>query len=88
MVALDWYPRVEEALIARDAPIYQLRALSRLGRMPCLANNRVRLIDGEAIFAALAGAGQVILLKLFIIRRGAGQPAGVAAAVRGCVAVG
>ena len=54
MVALDWYPRVEEALIARDAPIYQLRALSRLVRLPCLANNRVRLlIDGEALFAAL-----------------------------------
>lgn len=74
MAALDWRPWVEEALAAREAPAYQrLRALSRLVRMPCLANNQVRLlIDGEAafaaIFAALAGARQVILLQFFIIR--------------------
>jgi hypothetical protein len=88
VVALDCYPWVEEALTAGDAPVYQLRALSRLVRMPGLANNRVRLIDAEATCAALAGARQVILSKLFIIRGGAGPPAGVAAAVRGCVALG
>jgi len=63
--------------------------LSRLVRLPCLANNRVRLlIGGEALFAALAGARQLLLLQRLIIRRGAGPPAGVAAAVRGCVALG
>lgn len=74
MAALNWRPWVEEAQAARNSPAYQqLRALARLVRMPCLANNRVQLlIDGEAafaaIFAALADAKQVILLQFFIIR--------------------
>jgi len=37
-------------------------------RLPCLANNRVRLlIGGEALFAALAGARQLLLLQRLII---------------------
>ncbi|MDM8350670.1 cardiolipin synthase [Pseudomonas sp. sp1636] len=74
MAALNWRPWVDEALSASAAPVYQqLRALPRLGRMPCLANNQVQLlIDGEAAFAAilaaLAGARKVILLQFFIVR--------------------
>jgi len=70
----DWRPWVEIAQAAHaSAPYQRFRALPRLGRMPCLANNQVALlIDGEAtfsaIFAALAGAKQVILLQFFIIR--------------------
>lgn len=74
MAALNWRPWVDEALSASASPASrQLRALPRLGRMPCLANNQVQLlIDGEAAFAeilaALASARQVILLQFFIIR--------------------
>ncbi|MES2819291.1 MAG: cardiolipin synthase [Pseudomonadota bacterium] len=71
---LDWRPWIEEAQAANQAvAAQQLRALPRLGRMPCLANNQVRLlVDGEAsfaaIFAALARARRVILLQFFIVR--------------------
>jgi cardiolipin synthase len=74
MAELNWRPWVDEALSASASPAYQqLRALPRLGRMPCLANNQVQLlIDGEAVFdailATLAGARKVILLQFFIIR--------------------
>lgn len=73
MAALDWRPWVEEAIAAGESEAYgQLRALPRLGRMPCLANNQVSLlIDGkatfEAIFQALAAARQVILIQFFIV---------------------
>ncbi|KIQ01303.1 MULTISPECIES: cardiolipin synthase [Pseudomonas] len=73
MAALDWRPWVEEAIAAGESEAYgQLRALPRLGRMPCLANNQVSLlIDGkatfEAIFQALAEARQVILIQFFIV---------------------
>ena len=74
MAKLDWRPWVEETLTASESKAFRrLRALPRLGQMPCLANNQVRLlIDGEAtfaaIFAALAEARQVILLQFFIVR--------------------
>lgn len=74
MAALNWRPWIEEALAARESLAYRrLRALPRLGRMPCLANNRVQLlIDGEAtfaaIFAAIAEARQVVLVQFFIVR--------------------
>ncbi|MGE8359688.1 cardiolipin synthase [Pseudomonas sp.] len=70
---LDWRPWVEVAQAANASETYQrFRALPRLGRMPCLANNQVRLlIDGEAtfsaIFEALSQARQIILLQFFII---------------------
>ncbi len=49
---LNWRPWVEEALAARASSAYaSLRAMPKLGRMPCLANNEVRLlIDGQATF--------------------------------------
>ncbi|QLC73118.1 cardiolipin synthase [Pseudomonas sp. LPB0260] len=74
IAALNWRPWVEEAITARASKAFRrLRALPRLGSMPCLANNQVQLlIDGEAtfaaIFAALAEARQVILLQFFIVR--------------------
>ncbi|SDG45975.1 cardiolipin synthase [Phytopseudomonas seleniipraecipitans] len=73
MAALDWRPWVREAIAAGESEAYgQLRALPRLGRMPCLANNRVSLlIDGKATFdaicQALAEARQVILIQFFIV---------------------
>ncbi|TBU92144.1 cardiolipin synthase [Phytopseudomonas dryadis] len=73
MAELDWRPWVEEAIAAGESAAYgQLRALPRLGRMPCLANNQVTLlIDGQATFAAilqaLASARQVILIQFFIV---------------------
>lgn len=49
-----------------------LRAMPKLGRMPCLANNEVKLlINGQAtfdaIFAAIAEARQAVLVQFFII---------------------
>jgi len=73
MANLNWRPWVEEALAARQSDSYvALRALPKLGRMPCLANNDVRLlIDGEAtftaIFSAIATARDVVLVQFFII---------------------
>ena len=48
MANLNWRPWVEEALTARESESYAaLRAMPKLGRMPCLANNEVKLlIDG------------------------------------------
>ncbi|MGV2835962.1 cardiolipin synthase, partial [Pseudomonas shirazensis] len=40
MANLNWRPWVEEALAARESDSYKaLRAMPKLGRMPCLANN-------------------------------------------------
>lgn len=70
---LNWRPWVEEALAARNSTSYtSLRAMPKLGRMPCLANNQVSLlIDGkatfDAIFAAIRKAREVILVQFFII---------------------
>ncbi|WP_371926227.1 PLDc N-terminal domain-containing protein, partial [Pseudomonas sp. FSL R10-0071] len=64
---LNWRPWVEEALTARNSKAYgSLRAMPRLGRMPCLANNSVRLlINGtatfDAIFKAIRAAEKVVL---------------------------
>jgi len=73
MASLDWRPWVQEAIAAGESEAYgQLRALPRLGRMPCLAGNQVSLlVDGkatfEAIFQAIAEAHQVILIQFFIV---------------------
>ena len=73
MAALNWRPWIEEAIAAGQSDAYgQLRALPRLGRTPCLANNQIKLlVDGQATFAAileaLAGARQVILIQFFIV---------------------
>lgn len=73
MANLNWRPWVEEALTARESESYAaLRAMPKLGRMPCLANNEVKLlIDGkatfEAIFAAIERARDVVLVQFFII---------------------
>jgi len=70
---LDWRPWVEEALTARNSSSYDsLRAMPKLGRMPCLANNQVSLlINGKdtfnAIFDAIREAREVILVQFFII---------------------
>lgn len=70
---LNWRPWVEEALAARNSQSYaSLRAMPKLGRMPCLANNQVSLlINGkatfEAIFAAIREAREVVLVQFFII---------------------
>ena len=47
---LNWRPWVEEALTARASNAYDsLRAMPKLGRMPCLANNEVQLlVNGTA----------------------------------------
>jgi len=64
---------VEEALTARASNAYDsLRAMPKLGRMPCLANNEVRLlINGaatfEAIFHAIDQARKAVLIQFFII---------------------
>lgn len=66
---LNWRPWVEEALAARASSAYaSLRAMPKLGRMPCLANNEVRLlINGnatfEAIFAAISSAKEAVLIQ-------------------------
>jgi cardiolipin synthase len=73
MANLNWRPWVEEALTARESGGYAaLRAMPRLGRMPCLANNEVKLlIDGaatfEAIFSAIRMARDTVLVQFFII---------------------
>ncbi|MGH8382115.1 cardiolipin synthase [Pseudomonas sp.] len=73
MADLNWRPWVEEALAASNSESYgALRAMPRLGRMPCLANNQVRLlIDGkttfDAIFAAIDQARDTVLVQFFII---------------------
>jgi cardiolipin synthase len=73
MASLNWRPWVEEALTARESDSYAaLRAMPKLGRMPCLANNQVKLlIDGkatfEAIFAAIEHARDTVLVQFFII---------------------
>ncbi len=73
MADLNWRPWVEEALAASNSPAYAgLRALSKLGRMPCLANNRVSLlVNGEAtfdaIFRAIEQARDTVLVQFFII---------------------
>lgn len=73
ITALDWRPWVEEALSARNSQAYAaLRAMPKLGRMPCLANNRVRLlINGEAtfsaIFQAIEQAREAVLVQFFIV---------------------
>ena len=70
---LNWRPWVEEALSARNSKAYtSLRAMPKLGRMPCLANNSVRLlINGtatfDAIFDAIRSAKEVVLVQFFII---------------------
>lgn len=70
---LDWRPWVEEALSARKSQSYaSLRAMPKLGRMPCLANNQVSLlVNGaatfNAIFAAIEAAQKVVLVQFFII---------------------
>ena len=70
---LNWRPWVEEALVARNSKAYtSLRAMPKLGRMPCLANNSVRLlINGtatfDAIFSAIRGAKEVVLVQFFIV---------------------
>ncbi len=73
MANLNWRPWVEEALTARESLSYAaLRAMPKLGPMPCLANNEVKLlINGkatfDAIFAAIAEARQAVLVQFFII---------------------
>ena len=73
IIDLNWRPWVEEALSARKSAAYtSLRAMPRLGRMPCLANNSVRLlINGtatfDAIFSAIRDAKEVVLVQFFII---------------------
>ncbi|MBJ9974428.1 cardiolipin synthase [Pseudomonas sp. S75] len=73
MASLNWRPWVEEALAARESQSYvALRAMPKLGRMPCLANNQVKLlIDGnatfDAIFAAIGQARDTLLVQFFII---------------------
>ena len=70
---LNWRPWVEEALTARASNAYaSLRAMPKLGRMPCLANNEVSLlINGhatfEAIFDAISHAKEAVLIQFFII---------------------
>lgn len=73
MASLNWRPWVEEALAARASDSYAaLRAMPKLSRMPCLANNQVELlIDGkrtfEAVFEAIDTATRVVLVQFFII---------------------
>ncbi|MBD1550282.1 cardiolipin synthase [Pseudomonas typographi] len=70
---LNWRPWIEEAIAAKASEAYgALRALRRLGRTPCLANNRVGLlINGEATFTEILGAirdaRHVVLVQFFII---------------------
>ena len=73
IIDLNWRPWVEEALAARNSKAYtSLRAMPKLGRMPCLANNQVHLlINGQAtfdaIFKAIRAAQQVVLVQFFIV---------------------
>ena len=71
--SLNWRPWIEEAVAARQSAAYvSLRAMPKLGRMPCLANNEVKLlINGDAtfsaIFEAISKAKQAVLVQFFII---------------------
>ncbi|WP_122606272.1 MULTISPECIES: cardiolipin synthase [Pseudomonas] len=71
--SLNWRPWIEEAVAARRSKAYtSLRAMPKLGNMPALANNKVRLlINGEetfgAILEAIRAARQTILVQFFII---------------------
>jgi cardiolipin synthase len=71
--SLNWRPWIEEAVAARQSAAYvSLRAMPKLGRMPCLANNEVKLlINGDAtfsaIFEAISKARQAVLVQFFII---------------------
>src|SRR5690606_31691795 len=62
-----------EAVAARRSEAYaSLRAMPKLGRMPALANNEVKLlINGDAtfdaIFAAIGQAKETVLIQFFII---------------------
>ncbi|WP_109514439.1 cardiolipin synthase [Pseudomonas ovata] len=70
---LNWRPWIDEAVAARRLDAYAaLRALPRLGTMPALANNQVKLlINGQASFAAMfeaiRQARQTVLVQFFII---------------------
>ena len=70
---LNWRPWIEEAVAARRSEAYaSLRAMPKLGRMPALANNEVKLlINGDAtfdaIFAAIGQAKETVLIQFFII---------------------
>ena len=70
---LNWRPWIEEARAARNSQSYaSLRAMHKLGRMPCLANNDVRLlINGQAtfnaIFEAIRQARDTVFIQFFII---------------------
>lgn len=70
---LNWRPWIEEAVMARRSDAYtSLRAMPKLGRTPCLANNEVKLlINGEATFAAIfeaiRHAKEAVLVQFFII---------------------
>lgn len=70
---LNWRPWVEEALSARASAAYtSLRAMPKLGRMPCLASNHVQLlVNGDATFAAIFQAIErartAVLIQFFII---------------------
>jgi cardiolipin synthase len=69
----NWKPWIEEAVAARRSDAYaSLRAMPKLGRMPCLANNEVKLlINGDAtfgaIFDAIRAAKRVVFVQFFII---------------------
>lgn len=73
IVDFNWKPWIEEAVAARRSDAYEsLRAMPKLGRMPCLANNVVKLlINGnatfDAIFNAIRAAKQVVFVQFFII---------------------
>ncbi|MBA1203972.1 cardiolipin synthase [Pseudomonas capeferrum] len=73
MANLNWQPWVEEALAARQSETYTaLRAMPKLGRMPCLANNEVKLlINGDATFTAMfnaiESAKETVMIQFFII---------------------
>ena len=70
---LNWRPWIEEALSARASAAYaSLRAMPKLGRMPCLASNQLQLlINGDATFAAIfdaiSRARTAVLIQFFII---------------------
>jgi cardiolipin synthase len=69
----NWRPWIEEAVAARRSVAYEsLRAMPKLGRTPCLANNEVKLlINGDAtftaIFDAIRSARKAVLVQFFII---------------------
>ncbi|MFJ3487574.1 cardiolipin synthase [Pseudomonas sp. NPDC090202] len=73
IVDFNWKPWIEEAVAARRSDAYaSLRAMPKLGRMPCLANNEVKLlVNGtatfDAIFEAIRAAKQVVFVQFFIV---------------------